>query len=162
MTEKIEVKAVSTPRQIMEFATKMATWVTIALLSFFVSTVMSLDKNYGIMAKSVESGFKAVNEKLARIENKQDENSRVLVNHEARISTMEGNRFTDEDARMLLQSFSESVQGMDEKIQEIWKVISEMKEKIPYDIVKRLEDDVRLLQQQSEKLKDRVSDHTHK
>lgn len=143
----------------VEVATKIVTWATIAILGFFVSTVLSLDKNYGIMSKTVESGFATQVDTLRRIEKKQDENSLLIVNHEARLSTMEGNRFTDEDARELLMSFAESVQGMDSKIQELWKSIGDIKEKIPFDIVLRLEKDVRVMQEQNDKIRDRISDH---
>ena len=145
----------------MEVATKVATWGTIALLGFFVSTVLSLDKNYGIMAVSVENGFKTQGATLARIERKQSENSKTIADHEVRLTSIEATRFTDEDSRELLASFAVTVSGMDTKIQDIWKAIADMREKIPYDIVQKLEGDLRLMQTQADKLRDRLSDHEH-
>jgi len=149
-------------KQVMEVATKVATWATIAILAFFTTTLLSLDKSSGIMETTMKGGFKAVSDTLTRIEQKQDEHSKMIVDHEARLSTMEGNRFDDEDSRQLLAEFSRSVQGMDTKIQELWKAIAEMKDTIPDEIVERLEHDMRVMQAQTEKLKDRLSDHEHK
>ena len=161
----VENTRASTPKQVMDVATKVATWATIAILSFFVSTVLSLDKNYGIMAETVESGFAAQVETLKRIEKKQDENSRMIVSHESRLATIEANRFTDQDSRELLQAFSASVSGMDEKVQDLWKAIASINAKIPDEIppawfvsdVRRLEADIKAMKAATDLLREKLA-----
>ncbi len=157
-----EQPKVSMAKQIMVVATNVATWVTITILAFVGATLLSLDKSSGIMSSQMKTGFEVMAEKLDRIEVKQGENSKMIASHGSRLSAIEANRFTDGDSRELLQTFAASVAGMDEKIQEIWKAIGSMRATIPAEMVRKLEEDMRVMQAQADKLRERVADHDHK
>jgi len=156
---------VSVAKQVLDWATKVATWATITLLAFFSGTVLNLDKGYATLSQSVESGFRAVESKLDRIEKNQDENSRMISEHEVALAAIKANRFTDEDSRDLLASFAGTTSGLDTKIQELWKTIADMKAKIPAEVppawfvseVRRIESELKELKVEARALKDRVA-----
>ena len=160
----MEENRVSVPKQVMEVATKVATWATIAVLAFFTSTVISLDKSYGVLAESVKAGFATQVATLARIEKKQDENTRLIASHEVRISSIEVTRFTAEDSKAMTKALADAIQSMDTKIQDLWKTIAEMNKRIPDDVppqwflseVRRIESELKDLQGLVDLLREKV------
>jgi len=160
MTQENGKTEQSVPRQAMEVMTKVATWATIAVLAFFTSTVLSLDKNYGIMSAEQTKGFSAITSHLDRIEKKQDENSSTIQEHDTKLAAIMANRFTDEDSADLLRSFGGSIAKMDEKVQELWKAIGDMKASVPAAIlleVRRLEESMKEMQREVDRLREKVA-----
>lgn len=64
------------------------TTVVLAFIAFITTTTLRLDKNYGIMATSMESGFAHQSSTLERIESLQSKNTTLLHEHDRDIAAM--------------------------------------------------------------------------
>jgi hypothetical protein len=156
----------TTARVFIDVGLKVVLFVTFGIMAFSSRTLLSLDKGYGIMVGEVKAGFAGLREDLARIEKKQDDNTKLLNEHEVKLASISANRFTDEDARELLASFSHNANQLEGKIQDLWKAIAEMKAKIPEEIppnwfvaeVRRLEADMKAMQKETDRLREKLAD----